>query len=346
VKNKKVLIVKIGALGDIVLMLILIQYLREQKSDIQISWVVGRSFSPLLKEFPEIREIITVDEEKLFRGTLWQRFTELLRVMYRLLGKRFSLVIVGYRDWRYRLLSVTARRQVTRYLGNIRHRQVAVEGRWRAAEYLRLLTGLDDYRAPNVSLPVLKRAIPSNILQPLYHANRPLVAIAPGGARNILRDDKLRRWPINNYVELAKRMIDERFNVIITGSISDSWVIQHFLGLNVVNLIGRTSILDLVGLYAGCSVVITHDSGSLHLAQLADARVIALFGPTLPTSVVPENEKIHVIWQGRRLACCPCYDGKNYAKCDRNVCMEMIGVDQVFELALKIVNTGNYPSAL
>jgi len=55
----------------------------------------------------------------------------------------------------------------------------------------------------------------------------------------------------------------------------------------VTDLIGATTLPGLAALYAHCAAVVTHDSGPLHIARLVDAHVVALFGPTIPTTVMP-----------------------------------------------------------
>ena len=77
--------------------------------------------------------------------------------------------------------------------------------------------------------------------------------------------------------------------------------------------------------------VVTHDSGILHLAILLRRRVVALFGPTDPSGRVPQNSygRVRIFWYGSSISCCPCYDGKTFAKCDNNLCLDRIPVAEV-----------------
>jgi heptosyltransferase-2 len=157
------------------------------------------------------------------------------------------------------------------------------------------------------------------------------VALAPGGAKNILRDDALRRWPIGHYVRLAELLLKEGKEVLLTGGPSDDWVRESFKDLKARDLVGRTDLTDLVALYGQCQVVVTHDSGPMHLAALAGTPVVGLFGPTRPDEKVPPDGPIHVLWGGEHLTCRPCYDGKNYADCLNNECMKSIGPERVLQ---------------
>ncbi|MGH7838029.1 MAG: glycosyltransferase family 9 protein, partial [Candidatus Binataceae bacterium] len=107
---------------------------------------------------------------------------------------------------------------------------------------------------------------------------------------------------------------------------------------NVLDLVGQTSLLDLLAIYGVSDGVITHDSGPLHLAILARAPTVALFGPTLPNHFVPKGMPVTVLWGGDDLACRPCFDGKAYAPCRDNRCIKQISVAQVVAALEKLVN--------
>jgi heptosyltransferase-2 len=119
--------------------------------------------------------------------------------------------------------------------------------------------------------------------------------------------------------------------VILVGGPSDGWVREAFTGVAVEDFIGELSIPQLLRAMRDADVVVSHDTGPMHLAQLVRAKVIALFGPTVPERVVGSSENVVSLWGGAHLACRPCYDGRSYAPCTRNRCMEDITVRQVLD---------------
>ncbi|MCD6250038.1 MAG: glycosyltransferase family 9 protein, partial [candidate division Zixibacteria bacterium] len=123
------------------------------------------------------------------------------------------------------------------------------------------------------------------------------------------------------------------------GGPGDEWIITSFADLKVIDLVGKTSLVELVALYRKCDAVITHDSGPMHLAGLAGAPLVALFGPTNPYEKVPRNGLHEILWGGEDLACRPCYDGKGYDNCQDNLCMKQISVVEVFN-AINSVSIG------
>jgi 3-deoxy-D-manno-octulosonic-acid transferase/heptosyltransferase-1 len=91
-----------------------------------------------------------------------------------------------------------------------------------------------------------------------------------------------------------------------------------------INLGGQTSLLDLAYLYKKAQMVITTDSGPMHLASAVGAPVIALFGPTDPARTGPHGKEHTIITAG--LPCSPCF----LKKCSTKKCMKDISPEQVF----------------
>jgi heptosyltransferase-2 len=168
------------------------------------------------------------------------------------------------------------------------------------------------------------------------------IILAPGGAVNILRQDDLRRWQIEKYVELTKELINKNFSVVLTGSENDSWASENFSNLKITDLIGETSLLDLIYLFNKSSVIVSHDTGILHLAKLSSIKIIALFGPVNPKERIGVKENVEVIWGGINLPCSPCYDGKNFADCNNNICMKNISVNDVLNKITDIIEKNNH----
>ena len=316
-------------MGDAVMALPMLSALRALHADAHISWLCGRSIRPVLDLVPGIDETIEIDDTRLFSARRADRVREVLHAWRSLAGRRFDLVLIGHRDRRYRLLTATVRRGELRALGH-GGRAAPIPGRSYRDEFVRLATQVDDWHAIHYAAPKLRLQDSEPARQLADRANaRPLIALAPGGARNSARTSPLKRWPLDRYVELSRRLLRDGFAVAIVGDASDDWVSAAFARSGVIDLIGKTSLADLLGVFARCVAVVTHDSAPLHLAALAGAPVVALFGPTDPAAFAPHDANVDVLWPGRALACAPCYDGRDFAACDDNRCMQMIDVESV-----------------
>lgn len=299
----KILIVKIGAIGDL---LMARGMASAAPRGAEITWLCGKSVTPLVREFAEVSEIIEIDDKALLQGGLFAKLGVMIGVWLTLLGRRFDLIATGHSDKRYGLLSATAAGERRSFASH-----PLVPGRSHADEYARLIHGIEGPGAPKALLSPLRKAkaAPKSAL------------LFPGGAKNLLRDDALRRWPLQHYATLAKLLIKRGWKVTVAGAESDRYVLGAFEGLKVKSEIGTKDLAQTLDLCAASQAVVTHDSGPLHLAMATPTRVVAIFGPTMPGEKTQDNAGLTVLWGGEALACRPCYDGKNYAACTDNVCM-------------------------
>jgi heptosyltransferase-2 len=332
----KVLIVKIGAVGDTVMSLSILSAIDQKEAGARITWVCGKTVAPLVRAANRVNEVIEVDDVQLLKGGKLGALTVLTGLWLKLLGRPFDLIVTGHSDSRYQLLSLTARGKIRRSFGEKDGRKQPVPGRYHADEYARLITGSDGPGSVPAKIPLLRVDLAEPLRGKLMGSKK-TVALAPGGAKNLLRDDALRRWPLENYTVLAEKLLKQGFQVMVTGSPSDEWVKASFEHLAVTDLVGQTSLTDLVALYGRCHLVVTHDSGPLHLAIASGAPVLALFGPTAPGEKVRAGEKVKVLWGGEHLACRPCYDGRHYAGCDDNQCLKSVTAERTFQEALSMM---------
>ena len=89
-------------------------------------------------------------------------------------------------------------------------------------------------------------------------------------------------------------------------------------------------------LYCLSEVMVTNDSGPAHYSTLTSIDVITLFGPETPAVFGARTPRSHILWAN--LVCSPCVNAFNdrQSACCRNVCMERITVDEVFEVACRV----------
>ncbi len=161
---------------------------------------------------------------------------------------------------------------------------------------------------------------------------RPIVLINPN-ASDLL---PLRKWDRQRFVDLSKRILahypDARIGV--TGAPAEQAAAEQIcreIGTErAVSFAGRTTLRELLTLYTVADVLVTNDSGPAHFASLTPVHTVVLFGPETPRlfgSLAPDTT---IIW--KELACSPCVSVFNHrlSPCRNNVCMQAIGVDEVF----------------
>lgn len=153
----------------------------------------------------------------------------------------------------------------------------------------------------------------------------------------------LRRWEPERYVELSRRLL-ERFPdlaIAFTGAPDEAAdacrLVEQIDSPRVVNMAGRTTMDQLLALYDLSALMVTNDSGPAHYSTLTGIDVITIFGPETPAVFGARTPRSHILWSG--LPCSPCVNAFNdrQSACKNNVCMQRISVDQVFELACRVL---------
>lgn len=326
-----ILILKLGAIGDVVMASSLITAIDEKYPRAKITWICGRTVEPILSSIKRIDTIITVDEDKFYNGSTLDKMKIIIRVWRFIAGKHFQIVLNCYRDKRYKIFLLPVRSAVYRYMGDGRKEYSFLPGRYHADEYSRMITEKDDWQLTGAKFPILNLSLSGDIKDFLDGTTSPRIILAPGGTKNFVRQDDVRRWQIDNYVLLAKELADREITVVLVGADTDKWVLTEFAGINFINLIGKTGLLDLIRLFNNSDILVTHDTGVFHLAKLSGIKIIALFGPINPKERIGALENVDVLWGGAALPCSPCYNGKTFSDCSNNICMKNISVIDVME---------------
>jgi heptosyltransferase II len=322
----RVLIVKFGAIGDVIMAIPAVYALH--RKGVEVDWVCGPTVAPLLACYPWIHTIVA-DERGILKGSLAQRLKALMSLWQKIGGKKYDLCATLYYDARYRLLTWPVRAPRKLMLSKTERKMSLLPGRHHTDEYARILLGLNDEQRSVGLAPVRAEALPDS---PLVRVEgETLVVLAPAGAKNMMRDDALRRWPADRYVELAQRLIAKGFRLILIGGPDDTWVLPLFDGLDVENLIAKLSLPQTLALLNDSDILVTHDTGPLHLGGVTDVGIVSVFGPTDPRGRLPQRVDTVAIWGGEGFACRPCYDGRDFAPCKENGCMKQVSVGMVFD---------------
>jgi heptosyltransferase-2 len=137
-----------------------------------------------------------------------------------------------------------------------------------------------------------------------------------------------KRWPADRFARLG-RMLQNRKNaaLVLTGGLEDAAVaeaISALLPRPPANLVGKTSLGDLVGVISRASLFVTNDSGPMHIANALRVPIVAVFGPTDPAVTAPFHPPALVL--KKEAACWPCF----YRTCPfDHRCMTSISAEEV-----------------
>jgi len=142
-----------------------------------------------------------------------------------------------------------------------------------------------------------------------------------------------KRWNIENFIRLAEMLKrDDRFILFLWGNSTEERLALKACKETGIPMLPFLSIPELMGLISKASLLISGDSFPLHFASALSVPVVGIFGPTDPVRNGPIRSHDRIAFH--RISCSFCYK----RKCETTECMKKITVEEVFELALQILN--------
>ena len=172
--------------------------------------------------------------------------------------------------------------------------------------------------------------------QPGRRPGLPVVAMEPGGAYGVAK-----RWPLERYAALAGRLVREgRADVVVVGA-ADAVELQDRLaataGAPVLRAAGKTDLVQLAALLARSSLLVTNDTGPMHVAAAVGTPVLALFGSTDPAGCGPMGRgRATVLYE--KVACSPCY--LRECPVEGHPCLDQFPVERVHGEAVALLGEG------
>jgi lipopolysaccharide heptosyltransferase I len=305
----KILILKPSSLGDILHALPVLRLLKLHRPLAEIHWWVESGLAPLIEDDPDLSGLFRFERRR------WSRISgvpSLVRTVVALRRERFDLVID---------LQGLARSAVFAWLANggftigVDDPREAAAGFYDVAVprpgpkvhaadwYLEVLRRLNvPTDRPFTWLPT-RSAVAASVEQKWNLSARPLVLLNPGARW------WNKRWPSSSFARalelIAQARPDVRFGVL--GGKEDAPLAGEILRnapADTLNLAGQTSLHELIEVIRSAALMITNDTGPMHMAAAVGTPMIALFGPTHPARTGPYGAAATVM--RIPLPCAPC----------------------------------------
>lgn len=328
-RPERVCLIKPSSLGDVVHALPVLSALRVRWPGASLSWVVNRGLRGLLDGHPHLDEVIPFDRASVGfgpRGLLaFGRFLADLRrrrfdLTIDLQGLLRSGIMTAATGAPVRVGLAEAREGATRFYT---HRIASPVGATHAVEKLMAVAAaLGGEAAPRfaVASSAEDRSWAAGVLAP-WPAPRLVLNL---GARWITK-----RWPPASFAAVARRAALERGAALIAvGSPEDRPLVEELaaaLGpLPLLDLCGRTTLPRLTALLGATDCVLSNDTGPLHLAAAAGARVVGVFTCTSPAKTGPYGPNAEAV--ASRMWCA----ASCVKSCGRMECMTELQPERVW----------------
>lgn len=305
---KKILLIAPAWVGDFVMANSLMRILQNQETDCVIDVVAPAWTAPLGMRMPEVNEllILNIGHGVLGLATRW-------KLGYKLRDRHYQQAFILPNSFKSALVPFIAHTALrTGYLG---------EMRWGLINDVRRITSgrtIDQFvalgltaHAPLPEIFPLPRLI-ANIENAHVILNKlainptakPILALCPGAEYG-----SAKRWPPKYFAEVARYFGEHGWQVWLFGSERDATItkeIKQVIDKNYLyDFAGRLSLAESVDVLALSNVVVSNDSGLMHVAAALDLPVIALFGSSDPYHTPPLSKKALILYQ--KLPCSPCF---------------------------------------
>ncbi len=154
---------------------------------------------------------------------------------------------------------------------------------------------------------------------------------------NFASDRKNKIWSPDNFACLADKLIGTfQAKVILLGGPGEEYLAHHIEGMmknKVDNLAGRLALAELPYIISHCNLLISADSGPLHIGAAVGTPLVAIFGPSEASHASPYTSPDLFRIVQKDVPCRPC--PRDY--CDKPICMEAITPDDVFEKCMDLL---------
>ncbi len=321
----KILVIKLGALGDIVLASAVFSAIKQQFPASDLSLLTTPTYFPVIKDCPYFRQYFFFDREKPFWRQAQKTSTALRQ-------EKFQLVINLQNNAKSNLLawlSGAAERIGFRkgFWFGLLTKSVVYDQQENALWNLNRVLALANItlaKQPELYLTSKAKTEAEELLKNSGWNNELLFGLHPGSSASW----QSKRWPIQHWVTLAQEISKNGAIPIFFGDSSEFVELEKIAGKvqgKSFNLAGKTSLAILPATIKRCQAFISTDSGPLFIAAAAGIKTIGLYGPTESKRHAPPNV---IVLEKKDLPCRPCY--RKF--CGQPLCLSNITPEDVLSI--------------
>lgn len=336
---KNILIIRSGSIGDVLMTTPLVAAIKQKFPDSNIDYLVGEYSSKILLNNQDINNIITFDENIIFR----RKLKDIAYLRSTIKKNKYDLAFIMDKSWQWgffaSLCGIKYRigfdRKGEGFANNLNG---YFDGTKYELEYNNELAKLIGVEVKDSQMKFNISKEDRSFANEFIRKNKKkmfIVGLAPGGAKNPGQTMEVKRPPRSKYAKLCNELINES-DIILFGSKDDKESAEELMKLmkdKPIDMTGKLTLSQTAAVIEKCDLFISHDTGLMHITAAMKTPQIALFGPTSPERFAPRKAMIIVAEQ----KCKPCYDiyGNFNKDCK---CIDSIDIEKTIKVARNMLN--------
>lgn len=324
----KILILRLSSMGDVVLTTSLLSAIKDKHPHAQIDFVVKEQFAPLLEHHPAISRLHKLGKEpgalknlkKVLKTSQYTAILDLhntFRSFYLKFNCGVPLIRTLSKGYLRRFLLVTLKCNLYRN----KHESIIDRYAHTAVDF----ADLPIRHAPELFIPedFEQRAACAQSETPSLR-----IVLIPGSAH------PTKEWPLNRFAETAS-ILSNRYKaqIIILGGkpeIKAGKIISERAGGSSLDLTGKTSLMETAAIIKNCDLMLSVDTGCMHIGWAFQRRMVCIFGSTVRELGYYPDYKDAIIVENNNCKCRPCsHNGrkrcpKKHFRCMNEITTEMV----------------------
>ena len=316
--GKKILIIKLGAIGDVIHTSIIATAIKQKHPDWKVHYMTSIDIANLVQNHPHIDDFIIWDRA---RRKSFKYSMEMIKLIY---NNHYDIIFNLTHAIRNILFSYLALPK------KVVHKKDFNKS-WVEDYFLTAKSCIKDLELPERLYMDTNRDYKTKIINFIKNYPRPYFVITPGGYSDKNRQGRI--WNINNWNKLCEKLIQTYGGTIfVCGDKYERKIHETLLQDNIVICSGEFNLVDSATLISHADLMISGDTGPAHIASAYDKKILTILGSTSPEKIKPygknsfyisSNHDCKYCWKKK---CKYLNEGETYTPC-----MEALSVEEVFD---------------
>ena len=337
---ENILVIRFSSIGDILLASPLLRILKKHYPHATLTFATKKQFVDLVRTNPHVDSILAFDPAEGLRG--------LRRLRAELKRRSFDVIIDIHNNFRSQILrSFQPGARVFVYKKYRWQRFLLIRFGWNLYSeiipvYRRYLDCVSSLGIADDGLGLeffpeaeVKRQVQARLREAGVEEGAPVIAMAPGASF------ATKRWPVEYFADVAKRWLEvQKSMILLLGGENDREITSQIAKMaerRIVDLAGELNLMETACALSECRLLITNDTGLMHLANALKIKTLAIFGPTTRELGFYPDERISRVVENEQLKCRPCtHVGRQRCPKKHFKCMVDIEPDHVYEVARRL----------